>query len=416
MLRAAALAALLRGAAAAGAPRAAARDVASPGAVVDLCPPFSMSAGGTAPGGAAAGRLAAMGARLPARKHVHPPRPEGGDVERTTWQGCAALSSAERVRPEAEPPAPAWPWDSFGAGSSGGALGLRPAELEYHGGAVLTGADVSTPDESQAASSAQRATPVHLIWYGSWNASDAARRLLPLAVTGASDSPWMRINAAYYSLPTDTGDANATALAPARRYASTSMRLAESVAVTGFPYGAALSDEDVAALVADAIETGLPLSSDAIYVVLTSADVGLTSGFCRDYCGWHASAELLGKFVRFALVGDPSGCARPATCTPLSAATAPNGALGADAMASVLLHELAEVITDPDLESWYDRDGLENADKCAWRFGAGQTVGPDGRVHNVVLSGERFLIQQNWVLPADGATTGGYCAMQAAPL
>jgi hypothetical protein len=72
-----------------------------------------------------------------------------------------------------------------------------------------------------------------------------------------------------------------------------------------------------------------------------------------------------------------------------------------------------QVVTDPDLESWYDRDGLENADKCAWRFGPAP---PDaqGRVHNVLLGGQRFLIQQNWVLPADGAAGGGSCAMRGA--
>jgi hypothetical protein len=375
--------------------------------VVDLCPPFTASADGSLGVSASAARLAAAGARLPLRKHVHAPMPEGGDAERAAWRGCesAAPSAVERVRPEDS--AFASPWDSLGgAGGGGGVLGLRPAEMEYHGGEVMSGV-------VEAGSAAQAAAPVHLIWYGSWNATDAAMRLLPLAVAGASDSPWMRINAAYYSLPSvNNATVNATA-GLARRYATAAMRLATPAVVAGYPYGSALSDEDVAAIVVDALDSGLPLSSDSMYVVLTSADVVMTSGFCRDYCGWHASGELRGQMLRFAFVGDPTGCPRPSACTPLSAASAPNGALGADAMASVLLHELAEVVTDPDLDAWYDRDGLENADKCAWRFGPAP---PDaqGRVHNVLLGGQRFLIQQNWVLPADGAGGGGFCAMRGA--
>ena len=397
MLAAATLALLLLRGDAAAAPRSAARDGVVPpssGAVVDLCPPFSA--------GGAAALLAARGARLPLRKRVHPPRPEGDDLARGSWRGCVAPPAARAEPPAAAPP-PAAPWDSFGAGAGGAAPVLGPAQLAYNGGAVLAGEHV--------AGAATPAVPVHLIWYGAWNASDAAVRLLPLAVAGASNSPWMRINAAYWSLPNDT---DAGASAPARRYASPALRLAQQAFVSNYTYGAVLGDDDVAALVADAIDAGLPLSSSAVYVVLTSADVALTSGFCADYCGWHASS-MLGEAttVRFAFVGDPTGCARVAACTPLSAATAPNGAkaLGADAMASVLLHELAEAVTDPDLDAWYDRDGLENADKCAWRFGT-TAADAQGRMHNVVLSGQRFLIQQNWVLP--DAPAGGYCAMQAA--
>ena len=37
----------------------------------------------------------------------------------------------------------------------------------------------------------------------------------------------------------------------------------------------------------------------------------------------------------------------------------------ADAMASVLAHELEESTSDPDLNAWYDSKRNENADKCA---------------------------------------------------
>ncbi len=93
------------------------------------------------------------------------------------------------------------------------------------------------------------------------------------------------------------------------------------------------------------------LAASSMYMVLTSADVALTSGFCSQYCGWHAFADLLGARVRFAFVGDASGCSRAAACSALTPATAPNGDVAADAMASILMHEIVEVLTDPDFDA-----------------------------------------------------------------
>ena len=85
--------------------------------------------------------------------------------------------------------------------------------------------------------------------------------------------------------------------------------------------------------------------------------------------------------------------------------TGPNGNAGADGMASVLAHELEEAATDPDLNAWYDRRGYENADKCAWTFGAEYTAA-NGTRANMHLGSRDFLIQQNWV-----NASGGYCAV-----
>jgi len=76
-------------------------------------------------------------------------------------------------------------------------------------------------------------------------------------------------------------------------------------------------------------------------------------------------------------------------------------------MASILIHELEEAVTDPNLNAWYDANGEENADKCAWTFGSTYTVA-NGSKANMKLggvNGRDFLIQQNWV-----NASGGYCA------
>ena len=83
-----------------------------------------------------------------------------------------------------------------------------------------------------------------------------------------------------------------------------------------------------------------------------------------------------------------------------------NGNAGADAMASIIAHEAEEATTDPLLNAWYDRRGYENADKCAWTFGAVSTAS-NGSKYNVVLGGKQYLIQQNWV-----NASGGYCSMK----
>ena len=45
--------------------------------------------------------------------------------------------------------------------------------------------------------------------------------------------------------------------------------------------------------------------------------------------------------------------------------------------------------------TWYDRNGNENGDKCAWNFGTTSTA-TNGAKYNIVLGGTKYLIQQNW--------------------
>ena len=76
-----------------------------------------------------------------------------------------------------------------------------------------------------------------------------------------------------------------------------------------------------------------------------------------------------------------------------------------DAMVSVMSHELEESASDPELNAWYDSNGEENADKCAWTFGATYKA-KNGSLANMNLGGHDYLIQQNWV-----DAGGGYCAL-----
>ena len=101
-------------------------------------------------------------------------------------------------------------------------------------------------------------------------------------------------------------------------------------------------------------------------MVLTSGDVDETSGFGSYYCGWHNHASVNGVDIKYAFVGSPD---RFANACEEQTNVSPNGSTTADAMASVIGHEVSEAVTDPDLDAWYDASGEENADKCAWNFG-----------------------------------------------
>jgi hypothetical protein len=103
-------------------------------------------------------------------------------------------------------------------------------------------------------------------------------------------------------------------------------------------------------------------SINASYVVLTPHGVA-PSGFPDTYCAWHSSALANGGTIAFTnlpYIPDAGyGC---------GANFVHPGAAGlADGVSVVLGHEQAEAETDPLLNAWYDSNGDEIADKCAWQ-------------------------------------------------
>ena len=149
---------------------------------------------------------------------------------------------------------------------------------------------------------------------------------------------------------------------------------------------------NVQSLVSTAISSGkLPRDTNGLYFVLTSTNVAESSGFCTQYCGWHTHFSNGGVDIKYSFVGSPSRC--PSACAIQN--PGPNGDLNTDAMASIIAHEMEEALTDPDLNAWYDSQGRENADKCAWTFGTTSTA-PNGQKYNMTFGGMNWMIQQNW--------------------
>lgn len=243
--------------------------------------------------------------------------------------------------------------------------------INYHGGPLILGT-----------------TNVYYIWYGNW-AGNTATSILPDLIAGLSGSPYYNINTSYYD---------------GASVAVTNSTLLKKSVSDNYSRGTALADADVTAVVSNAITSGaLPADPNAVYFVLTSADVNETSGFCTSYCGWHTHGTIAGQDIKYSFVGNPDRC--PSACEAQT--TSPNGNAGADGMASVLTHELEEAVTDPDLNAWYDGSGAENADKCAWKFGTTYTTS-NGSKANMKLGARDFLIQQNWLNASGGLCTLAY--------
>lgn len=112
-----------------------------------------------------------------------------------------------------------------------------------------------------------------------------------------------------------------------------------------------------------------------------------------NYCAYHSYGSCNGVPLQFAyffkLDGDPG-------CDPQD--TSGLHSQGLAALANVSGHELSEARSDPaSPAAWYDAQGEENGDKCAWTFGAPLVT---------FANGSEWKIQGEWSNAAYNAGTG----------
>jgi len=241
---------------------------------------------------------------------------------------------------------------------------LGAATIKYHtGGPVITGT-----------------THAYIIWYGTWSASDQA--IITNYLSNIGGTAHYNINTTYYQV-----------VGGVKTFVSNSVTLAGQTS-DNYSLGKTLSDANIQTIVSNKIAAAaLPKDTNGVYFVLTAADVNESSGFCTQYCGWHTNGTIAGADIKYSFVGNPATQCL-ASCAGQTGSS-PNGSLGVDALISVVQHELEETVTDPDLNAWYDTQGYENGDKCAWIFGTTSTAA-NGSAYNLTVGGKQYLVQQNW--------------------
>jgi hypothetical protein len=243
--------------------------------------------------------------------------------------------------------------------------------IDYHGGPIMYGG-----------------ITLYYIWYGDWKGNSAIS-ILEYMARHLGGTHYFNINTTYRD--------------------SAGHRVSNVVNWGGsttdsYSMGTTLTDLEVQNVVSSAIKSGrLPKDTKGVYVVLASKDVKESSGFCTKYCGWHSHGTVASSDIKYAFIGNPAQC--PSACE--FQRKGPNWNSAADAMASIIAHEVEEAATDPHLNAWYDEDGNENADKCAWTYGSTYTTA-SGAKANMKLGTKDYLIQQNWLNANGGKCTKYY--------
>jgi hypothetical protein len=252
--------------------------------------------------------------------------------------------------------------------SQGGRIG----GITYNGGPVMTGW-----------------VNVYVIWYGTFPSWSSTQTLVDyfIAHWGASHS--------YGVL---------------RSYTGSNGRVAPELALAGESLdsgsrGTRLGDSDIQALVSTAITNGtFPSDTNGIYLVFIGQGVTVTSGLCADggYCGYHDHETVNSADIKFGIVGSGNctgGCGVPHL---------PNGNAYAEAMINTIAHEIAETVTDPDINAWGAGASLDEVgDKCNFNFSE-QHNAPNGVPATAQVGDNYYFIQKLWTPTNGGGCYSGY--------
>jgi serine protease len=121
------------------------------------------------------------------------------------------------------------------------------------------------------------------------------------------------------------------------------------------------------------------------------------NGFGTQWCAWHSSGSTSSGPLAYGYIPYMPDAGVSCGANFINA----NNSYGNgyfDGFSVVAGHEYSEAETDPFPSSgWVDRNGAENADKCAWSASSG----------NISLGGHSYAVQPTW-----SNATGG-CAMSA---
>jgi hypothetical protein len=267
-----------------------------------------------------------------------------------------------------------------------GARPSRTNNLSYHGGNVMAAGNVT-----------------HLIFWG----------------TGF-DSGYQTTIEQYFKDVAADGGKSSNVYFSDTQYSSISVSSSYGGSVNDTtPYGAngctdkatkiCLSDAQLQAEVMKYAGSTWPITSSAgrsLFFVFTPKGVGSCYGSScayTNFCAYHSwITQPTGDAVLYANQPYADQNYRIYTC---NSGQSPNGN-AADATLNVASHEHNEAITDPEGSAWYDNQGYENGDKCAWNFGTA-VGGSSGALYNQVINGNHYYLQQEWSNNSSGCVLTG---------
>ena len=138
---------------------------------------------------------------------------------------------------------------------------------------------------------------------------------------------------------------------------------------------------------------GWPRGTTNMVFLFTPRNVGscYSSGSCAfsTYCAYHSAFGSGSSTTIYA--NQPYAAYVSRAC---DSGQHPNGD-DADATINVASHEHNESITDPLGNAWFDMQGYENGDKCAWNFGVSLGRTAYGNYNQVIGTG-KYYVQQEW--------------------
>jgi len=243
--------------------------------------------------------------------------------------------------------------------------------INYYGGPVIT-----------------NPTKVNFVWYGNWNNVSAQSTIanLEYLVNNIDSTNWWKIVSDYYQT-----------INQQTVHATSQISFGQSYYIN-YSFGKSLYDSDVISILQK-----LSLNKEDIYLVFISQDInesGSRGQYCVDYCGWHESWNINNQNIKFALVGqsDCDICSLQLRYQELGFNYPPSGTWDSLNMTQVLLHELAEIITDPvgTKPAWQDLNHQELSDKCLWTYGDTLYNSDNGSVGNILVGNKVFMTQQLW--------------------
>jgi hypothetical protein len=232
----------------------------------------------------------------------------------------------------------------------------RSPNMTNHGGVIMPTANVTA-----------------IFWGTSWNGYSGDK------ITGM-ESWYLGFGGSNYAATSD-------------EYTGLNGQVGSTLTYTGnsTDYSASTGGGSTSAILAEVCKvmgTKVDTSGNGYYPVYTDTPRGNAN-----YCAWHSSGTCNGHRVQFAYFFKLDG---DAGCDPQD--TSGKHSQGLAAIANVSGHELSEARTDPASPgAWYDGQGAENGDKCAWTFGAPLVT---------FSNGSQWKIQGEWSNAAYTAGTG----------